>query len=318
MASAKQAARFAAAKHFNLVITSPHPAPRTPRVPVRIYNPTATVVGGRVVLVCNDQDQWIHARVLYYNSESHSWRLVHSYGPRRERAVTPATGLDGDCIYAVEPDTLSLSCFDVVLEHWVAVELTGELPREMRKSFCEYVETARSFVLWDVTMHGLIRVLKLDTLQWESKGVKGEGLARTTSSPVTCAYGNTVYVVCESGSAVLYLLTHRERSWTWSRPKISGVVPPGGSEASLAYSSGRLFLYGGFRPVLSSRIDMYSIEDAEWHELDSVNPNSEYTVKGDVEVTAGSHSAVALQDRIIVFGGFSCLFRSCRVLLARE
>ena len=315
--AASQSVSFEEAKHFKWTTTSPKSDSVFPKF---VYNLVATSAGGNVVVIARHHLHWPRARVLYYNIRKSSWKVVHEEGPQwggdgNLFGTTPVVCLCTDRVFllgAVEPVLYS---FDLVLREWTQVELKEVAFRSSSCVRC-FLENIQSFIYWDSSKGNRLSVLDVDSSKWSEHRTKGEPPMGILGNSETCYHANLAYIVWSDINQMtdLYILAHRNSSieFYWSKPLVKRLLPRYAEGASLTYSAGRLFMFGGYQPRLSKKLSIYLTTKGEWQEV-SHGSGSDYTVEGDGLATA-LHSTVALKDKIIFFGGVLLSFRRCRIL----
>ena len=275
--------------------------------------------GGFVPLIARHGVYWPKSRVVYYSINRHSWKVIHDEGPNRDGNETKASviGLHGDQVVLLDAVDPCLQRFDLVLREWTLHEVKGISTSPFSCVLC-FMANIGSFIYWDRDRGDTMCVLDVVSCTWGERATKGELPVNLYGSPQSCYHGKSVYIVWAGMDRLtnLYIVANRYDKFYWSKPVVHGFQPSAVEETSLTYSAGRLFMFGGFRPLRSDSLAVYSIENAAWHEV-CYGIGSEYTVDGEGIATA-SHSTVALHDKLIVFGGLSALFGSCRILEARQ
>ena len=313
---------FEDAKHFVWKITAPTLTANGQEIandhlPGRVYNPLATQVGGFVVVMGRRHGDWPKTRVLYYNIKEHSWSVVHHEGPQRagDEETAHVVGLANERVFVLDADVLAVHCFDLILRAWIPLNVKGFTYNGRDTCTRCFMENINSFICWTEAQGPVLSVLDLVELKWRKYPTKGElpKASYVDTNPSTCCHGSTVYIAWGdvNRETILYLLGYRCGNFNWSKPVIKGTRPRFGDEAQLVYSSGRLLKFGGYGFNESSGLFVYSIENAQWHEMKQTL--SEYTVQGEY-IQAASHATVALKDKLIVFGGVSVQFKKCRIL----
>ena len=313
----RKAAAFADARQFVWRVTEPFT--NDSYLPARIYNPVAVRVGGNVVLLCSNHLQWNRTHVVFYNISEHSWSAVNGDGPDRplSNPEQPTAGLVGDKLYFIDTVEFDLMrsfvhCFDLLLREWIPLDV-DRITVDESASACCFMDSIESFIYWDADKGPSVRVLELPKLQWREYKTKGELPTDLWSRPIVCGNENRLYLTWNDDNRTkLYILANRSGKFYWSKPVVSGFRPNAVEEGTLTYAAGRLFMFGGFDLVASSLLHIYSIEMNEWHNVE-YNSTAAYNVTG-TPISAASHCAVALDDKLMVFGGLSMEFKNCRIL----
>ena len=307
---------FQYAKHFQWGITTPK---TSAGFPVRIYNSAALRVGGIIVVIGRHERDWPSTRVLFYNAKRNSWSVVNSNGYNRpgKELSPPVIGLVNSKVFLLDAKLPVVRCFDLVLRDWIPLEVKG-VPARTHVRMRGFMESIDSFIFWDSSKPSVVSALDLERLEWSEQTGKGSLPRRGIGAPLTCYHGNTLFFASmESGrGTVLYLLSKKMMRFYWSKPKVGGFRPRHFYGATLTYSAGRLFRFGSDGMFGPNSLDVYIIKDAAWHKVSEDDASAEYTVQG-LNPSANAHSAVALEDKLIAFGGFSLDFKSCRILQAR-
>ena len=317
--SATKGAVFEDAKHFKWRITNPTLISKSRKkttLPGRIYKPAAVQVGGTVVVMAWHHSEWTNTRVLFYNIEQHSWSIIHSHGPNRAGcSEVPLVGIVDEYAYLLPMESPRVHCFDLVLGEWVWREVDGSVVQR-HESARGFMESINSFIYWDRTKGPSVSVLDLKSLKWSEHMTKGEWPIRFGSYPLSCYHGRTVYMSWRDASmrTELHILTSKGSNFYWSKPVLRGFRPLANYGGSISYSAGRLFKIGGFASPMPNTVFVYSVAEGEWHKVAN-DSSSEYTMQGPIP-RAASHSAIALNSKIMIFGGVSLVFKSCRMLEA--
>ena len=309
---------FKDAKHFQCRATIPT---TSDELPPRIYFSAAVRVGGIVVIMGRHHPEWPNTRVIFYSTKQNSLKVVHSNGVNTHggESTAPVLGLVGDQVFFLDSTMPVVRCFDLVLRDWIPLDVKGITADVDSCARC-FMESINSFIYWDLTKGPAVSVLDLEGLMWREQSTKGEVPIYRDTAPLTCCQGSTMYLACEDNAlqTVLYLLSSIETGFHWSKPKVRGECPVFAEGASLTYSFGRLFRFGGLG-VRTNPLKIYSIDKAEWNEVTEESTSSEYSLHAmrGTKPRAGAHSAVAVRDKLIIFGGLYVLFKKCRFLEAR-
>lgn len=287
------------------------------------YYTSAVLVGASVLVVAKRRGTTERTLLFRYYLKGNTWELINSTGPQVKRTRINAAAVHEDRLLSLDMSDLKLHSYDLVLKRWEPMPIQEEHKGNWKDEtfFGAYLEACRGFMVWGAFTKRSVRFLSLDRRSWEQRKTTGEAPVAVSRKPFGCAHMDTAYVVCTPGSEAggicrLYLLKFSKSAPHWSRPVVEGYAPLGGADATLTYSYGRLFLYGGFRPNLCNTLEIYGIKEGKWRpvrQTRSVSSEMDYNFIGSI-VEAAAHSAVALSDRIMVFGGYRKLFKDCRLL----
>ena len=297
------------AKHFKWTLTDP--AGRNRGFPGRIYRPALAQVGGIVVVMAQIVPEWQETRVLFYNIKKHSWGIVHAHGPLKAGSadIAPSVGVVGDQLFLLY-QAPHVHCFDLVLREWIPCDVPSSSFERFSSVKC-FVEGINSFICVDQA-NGAVSVLNIEKLRWVDHATKGEWSRGVGRYPDICSHGHAAYLAWrdQDRQTELRILTCRNEKFYWSKPAIRGFRPSHNSGCTITYAAGRLFKVGGFNS-LSDSVHVYSIDRAEWHKVAN-DSSCEYSMRGKMP-QAGSHATIGLNDKLIVFGGVSVVFKTCRI-----
>nr|XP_027107964.1 uncharacterized protein LOC113727807 isoform X1 [Coffea arabica] len=146
-----------------------------------------------------------------------------------------------------------------------------------------------------------VLVLNLETMDWSTLVTKGQGPGpRDSHSAVIVGYKMIVFGGTNGSKKVndLYVLDLRSKEWTY--PECKGTPPsPRESHTATLVGDEKLLIFGG-----SGEGEANYLNDLHVLDLKTMRWASP-EVKGNVPVPRDSHSAVAISNRLILYGGDS-------------
>ncbi|KAK3022761.1 hypothetical protein RJ639_046724 [Escallonia herrerae] len=144
-----------------------------------------------------------------------------------------------------------------------------------------------------------VLVLNLDTMTWNNLVTKGQGPGpRDSHSAVLVGHRMIVFGGTNGSKKVSDLHILDLRSSEWTRPNCKGVAPPPReSHTATLVGDDKLVIFGGSGEGIENYLsDLYilDLKTMWWTAPD---------VKGDIPAPRDSHSAVAIENKLFVYGG---------------
>ena len=244
-------------------------------------------------------DQWEDLGIPHTRRYSHVCLLVEDkiyiYGGK----VTPGQYLD------------ELLVFDTLLRKAHRVETSSDGPGKRSAMTGVWVPGRREIVFFGGIMPGGgerrcndTYAFNVDRSAWRELKMKGE-LPEKRSGHSAQLVGMNMYIFGGYTTGMAYLADmwladlRQHLSPSWSKPLTTGATPAGRTSASLVYSAGVLFLYGGYSSSANVRHDLnlFHIDSGKWENSNQTN----IQVTGESPVDTRFHLALATCSAIVYF-----------------
>ena len=299
---------------------------------------TGTLVGAKLFLIgqfmrFNDLASTPNGCVVYWmDTRTFAWSTKELTGPNvyghstvltRDRLVIIG-GLLGDSTI-----NMKIWSLDLTMVEFTTLQTSGVKVRSRAYHSGEFIEKREQVVVfggYNVLSNSCLNdvvIFDLKKLAWQVPKVTGEKpscRARQSS----CMLRQTMFVyggqnaIHEAWDTLsdLHLLHCGRSMFTWSSPRLQGFRPVASFAATLSHIRGKLILYGGQNGgVPLSTLFIYDLRERVWERC-GVEASDSYSVTG-TERKNLAHTAVVVNETLMVLGGRGAPLALCRVLQER-